>query len=217
MDVISVSPRLARMAILGVGLAAGLVFALPVKTGSVACPPAHEGRAYCLLQHAWAPAAMKVIACMVVAFVVAEILLHKLPEARVRWRRGERLARRETDHGRGAVLTDPVLAAANWGIVPEAKKAVAWKPAAERELLPEPPVAPVEPAIAPRTGLRALTRAERQANPAGPLQDHLRVLDPQEARARKLRRATDPALIVSCWSDASAANELDSELSQVTS
>src|SRR3954454_17861449 len=110
MDVNSVSPRLARMAVTGVGLAAGLVFALPVKTGSVACPPAHEGRAYCLLQHAWAPAAMKIVACVFVAFLLNELLLHKLPAMRVRWRGGQRLAFGRTDRGHGALLADPVLA-----------------------------------------------------------------------------------------------------------
>src|SRR3954447_8534191 len=184
MDVNSVSPRLARMAVTGVGLAAGLVFALPVKTGSVACPPAHEGRAYCLLQHAWAPALMTVIACVVGAMIIGEVLLRKLPAIRVRWRKGDRLVRREDDRGREAVLADPVLTAANWGIAPEPAKTVAWRPAAERELL------------APRTGLRALTLAERQASPAGPVQSHLHVLDAEETRTRVLRRGNDPALVV---------------------
>ena len=200
MDVISASPRVARMAVSGVGLAAGLVFALPVKTGSVACPPAHEGRAYCLLQHAWAPAAMKVVAAVFVAYILAELLLHRLPRARAHWRSGERLARRRTDHGRGAVLADPVLAAANWGIVPTPGREVAWSA----------PV-PVVP-VAPRTGLRALTLAERTERPAGPLDRHLHILGTEETRARRLRRGTDPALVVSCWSDATAARELDTEL-----
>src|SRR4051794_41801220 len=99
MDVTRVSPRLARMAVSGVGLAAGLVFALPVKTGSVACPPAHEGRAYCLLQHAWAPAAMKVVACVFAAFLLNDLLLHKLPGMRVRWRGGQGLPVGPTHRG----------------------------------------------------------------------------------------------------------------------
>src|SRR5438045_9495715 len=123
MDVTSASPRSARMAISGVGLAAGLVFALPVKTGSVACPPAHEGRAYCLLQHAWAPAAMKVVAAVFVAHLLGELLLWRLPALRIRWRRGERLVRLVSDRGRAAVLADPVLADAIWGIVTVAAQA----------------------------------------------------------------------------------------------
>jgi hypothetical protein len=195
MDVTSASPRKARMAVSGVGLAAGLVFALPVRTGSVACPPAHEGRAYCLVQHAWAPAAMKVTAAIFVAFLIGELLFHRLPALRARWARGERLQRAVTDHGRAAVLADPVLSAANWGIVPEPSRAVAWN-------------APV----APRVGLRALTLAERLERPAGPLQDHLRIIGTEETRTRRLRRGSDPALVVSCWSDATAAKDLDAEL-----
>lgn len=201
MDVTSASPRKAWIAISGVGLAAGLVLALPVRTGSVACPPAHEGRVNCLLQHAWAPAAMKVVVALFVAFVFGDLLLHRLPALRIRWRGGERLVRHVSDRGRGAVLADPVLAAANWGIVPEPAKVVEWAPAAEA-----PPVA------APRTALRALTLAERLERPAGPLAEHLRVLGGDETRTRRLRRAADPALVVSCWSDASVAKELDSEL-----
>jgi hypothetical protein len=207
MDVTSATPRKARMAITGVGLAAGLVFALPVKTGSVACPPAHEGRAYCLVQHAWAPALIKVVAAVFVAHLLGELVLRTLPAMRARWRRGERLVRRETDRGRGAVLADPVLAAANWGIVPEPGRIVTWTPAAERELVP---------ALSERTDLHALTLAERSAHPAGPLSEHLRVLDSGETRTRKLRRGTDPALVVACWSDASAARELDTEHASVT-
>jgi hypothetical protein len=200
MDVTSVSQRLARMAVTGVGLAAGLVFALPVKTGSVACPPAHEGRAYCLVQHAWAPAAMKVVGALFVAFLVCEIVLVRLPGALRRMRGGERLVRRATDHGRAAVLADPVLAAANWGILPESGREVAWTP---------------RPVVA-RTGLRALTLAERTERPAGPVDRHLRILGGEETRTRRLRRGSDPALVVSCWSDATAARELDSELAVTT-
>lgn len=185
------------MAISGVGLAAGLVFALPVETGSVACPPAHEGRAYCLVQHAWAPALVKVVAAIFVAHLLGELLFRTLPALRARWRRGERLVRRETDRGRGAVLADPVLAAANWGIVPEPGRALTW---VERS-------APA----APRTGLRALTLAERRAHPAGPVHEHLRILDAGETRTRRLRLGNDPALVVSCWSDAASAKKLDSE------
>jgi hypothetical protein len=204
------------MAISGVGLAAGLVLALPVRTGSVACPPAHEGRVNCLLQHAWAPVAMKVAAALFVSFLVSELVLRKLPALRVRWRRGERLVRRESDQGRGAVLADPVLAAANWGIVPEPARRVKWAaPGAEAALVAAEPVFPAP--AAPRTGLRALTLAERLEHPSGPLAEHLRILDTDATRTRLLRRAADPALVVSCWSDAAMAKELDTELVAVRS
>jgi hypothetical protein len=205
MDVTSASPRKARMAILGVGMATGLVYALPVETGSVACPPAHEGRAYCLLQHAWAPAAVKLAAAIFVVWIIGDLLLRKLPELRVRWRRGERLGRRTVNHGRAAVLADPALAAATWGIVPpEPARATMWT-------IPEAEPA-AAPSLAPATGLRALTAAERFARPAGPLHEHLIVLNGEETRSRRLRLGSDPALVVSCWSDAAAARELDAEL-----
>src|SRR5437763_1113946 len=99
-----------------------------------------------------------------------------------------------------------------------ARMAIAWGPGAQRELLPagepaavEEPVAVEAPVAVPRTGLRALTLAERLAAPAGPLQQHLRILGSDEARTRKLRQGTDPALIVSCWSDAEHAQGLDAE------
>ena len=44
MDVNRATQRWSRTTVLGFGTVAGLVFALPVKTGSVACPPAGEGR-----------------------------------------------------------------------------------------------------------------------------------------------------------------------------
>jgi hypothetical protein len=123
MDVTRItSPSAARMAFLGSGTIAGLVLALPVRTGSVACPPANEGRVNCLVQHAWAPAFVKVTACLLAAYVLHELLMVALPSAVRRMRSGERLARRSHDHGRQAVLTDPVLAAANWGVVPEPRR-----------------------------------------------------------------------------------------------
>jgi hypothetical protein len=140
---------------------------------------------------------------------------------RARWRAGERLARRASDHGREAVLTDPVLAAANWGIVPE--RTTTWravKPTpnpAVAAALPAPSC--VVPAVAPApapvvvaapvAGIHALTAAERRARPAA---RHIRVLGEDEARTRRLRRGTDPALVVSCWSDASSARALPDEL-----
>src|SRR5215213_10177681 len=111
MDVNRATQRWSRMTVLGIGTAAGLVFALPVKTGSVACPPAGEGRVNCLLQHAWAPAFVKLTAAILVAWLVAD-LLKRVPDMRRRWHAGERVTRRPHDHGREAVLADSVLAAA---------------------------------------------------------------------------------------------------------
>jgi hypothetical protein len=217
------------MTVLGLGTAAGLVFALPVKTGSVACPPAQEGRTYCLLQHAWAPAAVKLAAALLVTWLLADLLLVRLPALRARWRAGERLARHATDHGRGAVLGDSVLAAASWGIVPEPGRAISWRavkpapnpvaaaafparppeqPVAPRIVLPVPPPHPV-----PAGTVRALTAADRAARQAGTLARRLRVLTSEDLRTRRLRLGTDPALVVSCWSDASSARALPDAVS----
>jgi hypothetical protein len=222
MDVMNASRRWSRMTVLGIGTAAGLVFALPVKTGSVACPPANEGRVNCLLQHAWAPAFVKLAAAVLITWLVAE-LLRRVPELRRRYGAGERLARRPVDLGREAVLSNHVLNAATWGIVPEPKKP-AWKvvkpspnpalaaalalPARAEQAAPEPVPAPAPvPVASVAAAVRALGPAERFRR-SGDIGRHVRVLTDDETRNRKLRRGTDPALVVSCWSDASSARDL---------
>jgi hypothetical protein len=214
------------MTVLGLGTASGLVFALPVKTGSVACPPAHEGRVNCLLQHVWAPAGVKFAAALLGVWLLSDLLTKRVPQMRLRWRDGERLARRATDRGREAVLGDSVLAAASWGIVPTPGKETAWrvvKPtprAPARIVIPDPAPAPEptpvaqapEPAVAPGpapvAGLRAITATERRTRSVGRLAHRLRVLTGDETRSRRLRLGSDPALVVSCWSDASSARTL---------
>ena len=219
------SMRTARMATLGVGTAAGLVLALPVKTGSVACPPAHEGRAYCLLQHAWAPALVQIAACMLAAWVLGELLLFRLPAMRIRWKSGERLVRQETSHGREAVIADPVLLGANRGILPEPGREMTWvakrftappsppvQPApvvvSEPEPLAMPPAPEPVSAMADPGGVRALGEGERMARPGATLAGRLRILGAEDTRTRDLRREGDPALVVSCWSDLTAAKAL---------
>ena len=224
MDVTRAIPRRSRTIVLGIGTAAGLVFALPVKTGSVACPPAQEGRVNCLIQNAWAPAFVKLAAAILVVWLVAD-LLARVPAWLRRWRAGERITRRAHDHGRSAVLTDGVLAAASWGIVPETKPA--WRvvkaqsdertAAALRDQVPPAPVeeppAPVAWTPAARVeGIRALTAAERRSRTARGPSAHLRILDGDEVRSRRLRLGNDPALVVSCWSDATAARSLPDAL-----
>jgi hypothetical protein len=220
------------MAVLGLGTAAGLVFALPVKTGSVACPAAHEGRGYCLLQHAWAPAAVKLVAAVLVAWLLADFLFHRLPAMRIRWRAGQRPGRHATDRGRAAVLSDSVLAAASWGVVPDAGRQMSWRavtpapnpavaealarlpePVSDDELrIPAPGPPPVDPAPVPFDGVRALTAAERVARARRAPGHRIVVIDPADQRTRRrLRLAGDPALVVSCWSDASSARALPDE------
>jgi hypothetical protein len=213
------------MAVLGLGTAAGLVFALPVKTGSVACPPAQEGRTYCLIQHAWAPAAVKVAAAALIAWLLADLLFVRLPAMRIRWRNGERPGRHRTDRGRHAVLADSTLAAANWGIVPEPGRALSWravKPAPNPAVAAALPAPPAEPPAMPRipapgpprvpvptfSGVRALNVAERIAR-SGPVPaGRVFALSAEDQRTRRLRLRSDPALVVSCWSDAASAREL---------
>lgn len=226
MDVNRVTQRWSRMTVLGFGTVAGLVFALPVKTGSVACPPAGEGRVNCLLQHAWAPALVKLASVILAAWLLFE-LLSRVPELGRRYRSGERIARVPHDHGREAVLNDSVLAAATWGIVPEPRKpafkvvrpapnpaltAALKLPAVPAAEAPGPATAPAPPAVpapaAPISGVRALNAGERFQRSRGRISSHLRVLTDEESRTRRLRRGTDPALVVSCWSDASSARTL---------
>jgi hypothetical protein len=234
MDVTRDSPRKARIAALGLGTVAGLVFALPVKTGSVACPPAGEGRTYCVLQHAYAPAGVKLAAALLVVWLLCELVFIRLPALRIRWAAGERLVRREDGHGHAAVAADPILAAANWGIVPERKTAwrvvrpqpsraaaaavAALEPVAE-ETLDERvrwpgPIDPPDPSATPVAipgpvdGVHVLSAAERVTRSTGRHGRHIHILTAEEARGRRLRRGSDPALVVSCWSDASSARAL---------
>lgn len=237
MDVTRGTHRWPRMAVLGLGTAAGLVLALPVRTGSVACPPAREGRVNCLLQHAWAPAAVELFGAILVTWLVADVVLHRLPGWLARWRAGERPVRRATDHGREAVLTDAVLNAATWGIVPEPGHERRWhavKPAANpraadalahllerpapgavpaqpepglRIPAPGPPRKEPGPEIVP--GVRALTSAERVARQRLAPGPRIEILDSTAQRGgRRLRLAGDPALVVACWSDAASARAL---------
>lgn len=230
MEVTRATQRWSRMTVLGLGTAAGLVLALPVETGSVACPPAREGRVNCLIQNAWAPAAVKLAAVIFVAWLLGELLFGRLPAMIRRFRSGERLTRRTTDHGRQAVLGDGVLAAASWGIIPEPKAAwrvvkaepnpavaEAFADAPAAIVLPEPAMAPPaqqdppeEPA---RDGVRALGGLERRFRGAAPGPGRIRILGDEEIRVRRLRRAGDPALVVSCWSDASSARDVPDHVS----
>lgn len=217
---------MARTAVFGLGTFAGLVFALPVKTGSVSCPPQREGRVQCLINEAWAPAAIKLAAVIFAFWLLGEIVFRRVPALRRRWAEGERLVRHEDGMGHDVVVADPLLAAANRGIVPErrarwrvvraepspeAAAAVAAAAAAPHRIAwPEPePQLPV-PASAP--GVHALNAEERFARSSGSHGSRISILTADETRGRRLRRGIDTALVVSCWSDATSARSLPDDV-----
>lgn len=235
------------MAALGLGLLSGLVFALPVKTGpdAVSCPAPGEGRAYCVLQQAYAPAGVKIAVALLAAWLLHDLLFRWVPAMRRRWAAGERLVLREDGMGHDVVVADPLLAAANRGVMPDRRRtwrvakarpsapaaaaiaraagaAGAAEPRPERMPWTDPdprlvvpaaaedsPPAP-EPARAPL--VRALDAGQRSARSTGRHGRQMRVLGADEARGRHLRRGNDPALVVSCWSDATSARDLPDEV-----
>jgi hypothetical protein len=167
--------RLPHLVFLAAGLVAGLSFALPVDTAGQACPPAGEGRNMCVLQQAWAPAFTTVALCVVLAWLLAELLVVRLPA----WRAGER-RRKPSRHGYGreAVEADDVLRAASWGVLPPPRRR-APKPAVTVAAVTgaAPDVHPV---------VRPLDRTAPQARRAI-----------QVVRGNKVE--ADQAVLVACW------------------
>lgn len=202
MDVARIASRVARMAFPGAGLVAGLVLALPVRTGSVACPPAREGRVNCLVQHAWAPAFVKLAAALLVAYLLHDALCRRLPAAVRRWRAGERVIRRGRGFGREAVLADSVLAAASWGVVPESRRRLLRRHEPSGPIVvAAPPAAPapaVRPTPAPASAEPETVAPEPGARPAAgrlPLSAFDRLLAravAEEAPAEHLPSAAEP-------------------------
>lgn len=87
------------------GAAAGLLWALPVADVGTRCPSG-TGHGYCVLQKAWMPALIEVLACILVAVALATLIFVTFP----RWRRGELRRHRSPWPDR----SDRLLTAASW-------------------------------------------------------------------------------------------------------
>jgi hypothetical protein len=90
----------------------GLVLVLPLPHVAARCPPAHEGRAICVLRDIAAPALTTVAVSAAVGLALFVFLLVRLPEG----------VRRHRAHGGAArpapaFASDADLTAASWGIV----------------------------------------------------------------------------------------------------
>jgi len=102
------------LAAIGVGAAAGLLWALPLKDVQDQCPASGEGLNSCVLQKSIAPAFVEIAACMLVAFLLVRFLFDTLPTVPDRMARGEILPRGKAE---GPDFSDdPTLVAANWGL-----------------------------------------------------------------------------------------------------
>lgn len=110
--------RLPHLGFLIGGLAIAAVIVLPMDLSGAGCPPAGEGRNMCLVQHAWAPAITTVALCLLLAWLLAELLFVRLADLRA----GNRRRRHPRDHGREALERDEVLRAASWGVLPPPRR-----------------------------------------------------------------------------------------------
>lgn len=110
--------RLPHFVFLVGGLLIGVAIALPLDASSATCPPAGEGRNMCLVQHVYAPAFTTVALCLLLAWLIAEVVFVRLPALRA----GDRIRRRPRDHGREAIERDETLRAATWGVLPPPRR-----------------------------------------------------------------------------------------------
>lgn len=167
--------RLPHFAFLLVGLAAGLVLALPVDLSGAGCPPPGEGRNMCLVQDHWAPALTTVALCLAGAWLLADLLFVRLPELR----RGDRPRKPpRRGHGRDAIEADEVLRAATWGVLPAPER----RPRRARVTVAAIAGGPPE--------LRVVGPDERPRPPAG---RHLRRVGARRAVG------ADREVLAACW------------------
>jgi hypothetical protein len=110
--------RLPHLVFLIGGLVIGIAIALPIDASGGGCPPAGEGRNMCLVQHVWAPAITTVALCLLLAWLIAELIFVRVPDLRA----GNRRRRRPRDHGREALERDETLRAATWGVLPPPRR-----------------------------------------------------------------------------------------------
>ncbi len=135
--------RLPHVVFLVVGLVAGLLLALPVDASTGSCPAPGEGRNMCLVQEVWAPALTTVALCLLLAWLLADLLFVRLPDLRA----GNRTRRRpRPGHGREALERDATLRAASWGVLPAPRRA-APRPEITVAAITggAPPMRPVDP------------------------------------------------------------------------
>ncbi|UGS37818.1 hypothetical protein [Capillimicrobium parvum] len=169
------SRRPPHLAFLLAGLGLGLVLALPIDLSGAGCPAPGEGRNMCLVQDHWAPALTTVALCVAGAWLLAGLLLDRIPELR----RGDR--RRmppRRGHGRDAIEADEVLRAATWGVLP---------PPPRRARRPQVTVAAI---VGGPSELRVVRPGERPRPPAG--------RTPRRVRARRAP-GTDREVLAACW------------------
>jgi hypothetical protein len=110
--------RLPHLVFLIGGLLIGAAIALPLDTAGANCPAPGEARNMCLVQNVWAPALTTVALCLLLAWLVADLLFVRLPDLRA----GKRIRRRPRDHGREALERDDTLRAATWGVLPPPRR-----------------------------------------------------------------------------------------------
>ena len=167
--------RLPHLAFLLAGLGLGLVLALPIDLTGAGCPAPGEGRNMCLVQDHWAPALTTVALCLAGAWMLAELVLVRIPEM-LRGDRPRKPPRR--GHGRDAIEADEVLRAATWGVLPAPPR---------RARRPQVTVAAI---AGGRPELRVVRPDERPRPPAG--------RTPRRVRARRAP-GTDREVLAACW------------------
>lgn len=107
--------RIVHAALLALGLALGLVLALPLRETAGRCAPG-EGFNGCALQKVWLAALVTVLAPLLAAQMLAAFALVRLPALRRRWRAGERPVRMTRRQRDPPYRSDPFLLAATWGV-----------------------------------------------------------------------------------------------------
>jgi hypothetical protein len=169
--------RLPHLVFLVGGLLIGLALALPIDTTNASCPPPGEGRNMCLVQNVWAPALTTVALCLMVAWLVADLLFVRLPDLRA----GNRRRRRpRAGHGREALERDAALRAATWGVLPP----------------------PRRPAARPQITVAAVTGGGPAVRPVNPLD----LPKPPPGRGIRVvpgpAPTADKTLLAACWETA---------------
>ncbi len=108
-----------------VGVALGVIIALPIDSAEGRCPPPGAvDRTNCLLQKVWLHELTVVFVVALATMLAGYIAFFKLPDMVRRWRSGELFS----DRVPPPVFDDPVLLAASWGQAPRSKGQAAGAP-----------------------------------------------------------------------------------------